>query len=198
MYKSIVFLSILFISFSSIAQSDVEYSFEGTRNGEKIDFKVVIHSGSTCQGITLERGLDSFNFAPIAIQYGVCGNANFDQLYRFSDTMPPSNQPIFYRLQLGDFATPFIQFVFLKLAKDRPTLFPNPSTSTMNVYFPNSDVQYFDLNVIDNKGVLQFQELNIRSESTMLNTSKLSAGSYILQLRNQKTNNIIHEKFIVE
>lgn len=176
----------------------MEYSFEGTRNGEQIDFKVVIHSGSTCQGIKLERGEDTLDFEPIAVQYGVCGNANFDQLYRFSDTMPLTNQPIFYRLQLGNFITPYISFVFLKLAKDKPTLFPNPSSKELNIHFSNQTVDFFELKVIDNSGKVQIQQANIRAENLLLNISSLSSGNYILQLRNTKSNLLSYEKFIVD
>lgn len=184
------------MSVSLFAQDEVSFDKSIIEGNGILRFRVNIHSGSTCNGIFLERSIDSLNFELVDAEYGVCGSANFDVPYILIDSNPIFNQKVYYKFQLGDFSTEAFSYLFIQKNKEGITMYPNPSNGVVNILFPNSQRSFFDVKIINNQGLLMMSEANVREDSLKVLTEKLASGVYTVIVVST-INNIRYESKLV-
>jgi hypothetical protein len=196
--KSILTALLLIISMGSYAQGDFKYRFSGVADDDKAAISIVIERGSTCQGIYIERSLDSLNFTEVGHISGVCGSADFDQSYQYTDNNPVPDKRNYYRVRFGlnGPVSNVIGITFVAVGKDGYKLTPNPIKDNAILYFNNPDNNTYKLEVYDLNGKTVLSINNIKSEKVLFNVGTLENGTYSFRL-STTGNKKISGKFIV-
>lgn len=176
-----LFCSII-ISFSGFGQ--IHENFKAQRTEENVYLSWTITEGNTCNGIQVQRSVDSINFETIHDIQGVCGSTSKKVLYDFTDTMPEIGSKNYYRLILGTTGVSEIISIQLDdIDSDELKIFPNPSVNNISIQYGTI---YARLVIFDIKGnKLYEKELN---NSQMLKISKddIQSGVYLFTFYTNK------------
>ena len=179
---------LLFLTVLSHAQIDgFEYDFEQPVQVENsVLIKWTLISGSTCNGTSIGRSTDSIHYEVIGGIDGVCGSANFNISYDFTDNSPVPNTRNYYRLEFGrvGFSETLSVFVVI-LDADGVLVIPNPVTDKSVIHFKNSQNKSFVLSLYDYNGKQVRQEQNLTQEKHEFKKDGLPPGVYFFQLASE-------------
>src|ERR1041385_7420535 len=137
------YLLLLLFSFFPVAlfaQVDTLLSdFHLFTTHENIILSWTIKSGSTCNGIGIQRSGNDTAFTEIGHIAGDCGNLTEPVPFTFTDESPLENRINYYRLQLGTYGyTKSISTEFIKLSEGKYLIRPNPVRDNAIINFQNS------------------------------------------------------------
>ena len=142
----------------------------------------------------IERSSDGRRFSRIGSVIAA-GNSNAISRYSYIDDMPLKGLN-YYRLKQIDLDG---KFAYSEVAQvnfdggERLFVFPNPAADQLTVQLP-ANSRFTSVHIIDISGKLVLQKQLASGSSTLkLNIRSLSPGSYVLQLRGEKT---IQQKFL--
>lgn len=74
------------------------------------------------------------------------------------------------------------------------TVFPNPFNQTLTLQFDTQADR--SIYLFDSAGKLAFEKQNFQLQSAQLNTSAMACGIYFLQIKDNETGTIFHQKLI--
>lgn len=176
-----------FVLLVSIAAGQIdgfEYDFEQPFQFENsVVVKWTLISGSTCNGTIIERSTDSIHYEPIGSIDGICGSANFNIPYEFTDNSPVRNTRNFYRLEFGrvGFSESLSVFVVI-LDADGVLVMPNPVSDKSVIHFQNNQNKSFVFTLYDYSGKQVRQLPNVTDDKIVFDKIGLSSGVYFFQL----------------
>lgn len=193
--KCVLILFHLFL-FSS-AQSQKHPALESF-TAHKIDDAVllnwVISGGNTCNGVSIQRAEEGFNFQDVGHIPGVCGDAEFDIPYQFLDDNINSSGLFKYRLELGQLGlTEALELYFYNFEERNFIHIRLASQSKIIFDLPDSEEFVFSLYSLN--GNLIHSKLSRGSNPIDL-PRHLSAGIYILSAVSGTIT--IYEKIFIE
>jgi hypothetical protein len=151
-------------------------------NSVKIDFTVL--SGNTCNGIDILRSNDSLNYFVVGDISGICGSASTDESYSFTDNNPKVNSDNFYKLDLKQLGFSAIVKIHVYEQSNSLIVFPNPVSSTLNLYAPFQNSKFSSFDVYDIYGKVIIGNKEIITNPFEINVENLLRGIYFIVIRN--------------
>jgi hypothetical protein len=156
LYIFLVFLSLLHSV--SLAQDEgrkhpILDNFDAFEDHGRVILQWTIARGNTCLGIGIFRSTDSINYLKIGGIEGICGDFENPVTYVHLDDFPVSGELNYYRLELGfqGFSIPVV--VDLREPdKESVLVYPNPTSSVVNVKIQNSGEIQYVLQLHDSQG----------------------------------------------
>jgi hypothetical protein len=140
-YPSVVLLILLSIFTSSSIYAQAAYlldNFTVSESNGKVNIRLTLSAGSTCDGIRFYRSPDSTNFEEIGHIAGVCGLSSFPTNYEFLDNDPIVNKKSYYKIELGVYGyTDVLSIEVMQLSSIDLIIRPNPVQSLTTVFFNN-------------------------------------------------------------
>lgn len=198
-----VFVIVLFLI---VFQNKVVYSqdnliidtYSAFETNGKVYLDWIIKTGNTCNGIGIQRSIDSINFNTIAHIEGVCGNLNSPQPFSYIDEAPVKNRINYYRLELGGKGfTRALAIEFIDLSNETYQLRPNPCSQQTRLYFDNPGKEVVSFNLYHQNAKELYNE-KLNGEYIDIDTSTLSSGIYVFTISNQQTKLLTAGKIIVQ
>jgi hypothetical protein len=195
------YLPTLFLLFFNIPFSDAQnppslQSFKIERFRDEILIVWEISSGNLCSGLKIEHSIDSLNFLGIFDYPGICGNSSVSERYSFSHMHPVANSLNFYRIDLNTNGTSETLKVFYADLKEKNySLFPNPVSTSTNLYFNNPDNETVTFRIYNLNGKEFINQSNIRTGIIPIGSFKLPSGIYHFSI--DKGKEIINGKFVI-
>lgn len=190
-YIKSIFVFLVFITTQfAIAQTNIAHRFNIKMDNETVFIGITIKAGSTCQGISIERSLDSLKFEEIGGIDGTCGSSFTDVPYTFTDLSPVQNAVNHYRLKFGENGYSAIEKVLFVRLIGGAKVIPNPVGAQTQIYFANPDRKNATFNLIDIRGQLVMTITDIKQDNFEVNTSNLASGVYAFSLRGEGINKI--------
>lgn len=172
------FLWIVFgLPFSLFSQ--LYENFELEQFQESIFISWTMTTGSTCNGIEIQRSSDSINFVKIHEIQGVCGSSTKKVHYNFTDYEAQKNQKYFYRLKLGTQGVSEIKSIsfFTTLGKS-VLIYPNPVKSIINIILQEDN--FNEMMIVSLSGKLLYKE-EITNQKIIQYPIDLPKGVYLFQ-----------------
>lgn len=155
------------------------FTLQEMTSGVMIDWN--IRGGNTCEGMDVERSLDSLHFEAVHRFEGICGNVDRPMPYRFFDPDPPGFRKIHYRIKLGSVGYSSVKGLFVQQLKESDHRFyPNPvrKEATLLLYTVTGTV---DLRIFDARGSL-VRTFNTRTGPELkLDLADLPSGIYLYE-----------------
>ncbi|MCW5907015.1 MAG: T9SS type A sorting domain-containing protein [Chitinophagales bacterium] len=182
-YTAIV-TTLLWVSFAT-GQNEVDYRLSALLTKGKVQLNITIKAGSTCNGIFIERSVDSLYYNEVGDIAGVCGSSDADVPYTFIDVAPVPNSVNYYRVRFGDYFYSAPVSVLNVVLSNQYKVVPNPAVQNAVIYFDNEDKETFELNVSDSNGRLVLQLTDIKDNKVSVNTGSFTAGNYYFLLRSK-------------
>jgi len=188
--KSIFVFLMLCVGQFAGAQTDIVHRFSAKLDNETVFIGVIIKAGSTCQGISIERSLDSLQFEEVGKIEGTCGSSFTDVPYTFTDLSPAQNAANYYRLKFGENGYSAIEKVLFVRLIGGAKVIPNPVGAQTQIYFANPDRKNATFNLFDIRGQLVMTITDIKQDNFEVNTSNLASDVYTFSLRGEGINKI--------
>lgn len=146
--SKLVFFMPLFLLFmeQNYAQFEINY-FIATQINENVKLSWEVSTGSTCNGMQIERSTDSINYFYIGQIDGVCGSSSAAQKFEFIDINPAPFKRNYYRI-IASSGESFYQSIFYNYVKDSYCVVQNPVSSSSILYFKQNQqfiVTFYDL-----------------------------------------------------
>lgn len=171
--------------------------FSATHKDGIVYLDWIMHSGSVCLGIVVERSEDSVNFKEIGDISGICGNLTKPVQYYFTDEFPVLNKKMFYRLSFVGFAySDVITIVAVDVNKDEYSLFPNPAAGMSTLNFYNPKIENHSIIVLNSSGT-EVMRLTTTEDKFMIDTERLDAGIYQFLIFNSSYSNTVSGRMVV-
>jgi len=85
------------------AQDDFVERFSAIQSGSVVHLNWSIAQGNLCNGQGIQRSSDGLYFSTIGFLDGVCGSLSESVKYTFTDSLPPANSTVYYRIDLGPY-----------------------------------------------------------------------------------------------
>ncbi|UKN03220.1 T9SS type A sorting domain-containing protein [Paracrocinitomix mangrovi] len=194
--RIVVFISFLLLTGISYSQS-LKSTFKINQLNGEVHLSLTIHSGNTCNGLTIYRSKDSLNFESIGVIDGYCGSLTESITYNFTDENPIVNQVSYYRFELMGLESSEIKSIkVIDLEGKNFKIWPNPISDTATIYFNNDLQKEIAFNVYDLSGKLVYS-LNTSSSEIPIDTSEFVNGTFIFVIRDEDKE-VAKGKFIVQ
>ena len=179
MFKSILLLLLVGFKASTSAQSSSALDdFAAFENDGKIYLNWTLGAGSTCNGIQIQRSMDSLSFYQIGEIPGVCGSNSAAQRYTFVDSFPILNSNHYYRLELGGVGySEVINVRVLGSTKELFSVFPVPVVDVFEVCDLNKSPLSKKLTIVDAYGN-KYCTTEWQGECKQLDWSAAPSGLY--------------------
>jgi hypothetical protein len=151
--KSFLFILITCTILTAYSQQTILDRFQATVNNSQVYLSWTIKQGSTCNGISITRSVDSLTFVEIGDIEGICGDALVPVNYNFTDANPMFNRKNYYRLELGDVGpSNIISVAVISLDSKGYYVFPNPGNVSSRIYFENTQFEKAELKLFTVNG----------------------------------------------
>jgi hypothetical protein len=199
-FLKLIILLISFLRLSCLlAQTgsiSLDYFNINEYNGD-VYIDITLSKGNTCNGIIIQRSLDTTNFEEITHLEGVCGNTSFPISYNFLDENPILNQISYYRVQFGNNSySEIIEILIIDNQVSEYQLRPHPANGETTLYFNNQPGVNYELMLfsIDGTKVLTSKSL---SNKFSIETSTLNNGFYVFSIKQSSASEFINGQLIV-
>lgn len=192
----ITFLKVSFM-FSQNGSISLDYFNIIEYNGN-VFIDITLSEGNTCNGIHVQRSLDTINFEEINFLEGICGNTSSPTSYNFLDENPILNKTSYYRVEFGNnIFSEIIEILIIDNQENKYQIRPNPSNEETTLYFnsqPGNKNELLLFNIYGTK-ILSLTSL---SNQFYINTSSLNNGLYIFLIKQGSANKNINGQLIVK
>jgi hypothetical protein len=169
-----------------MAQTEIEYRFSASLENGQTYMRIVIEAGSTCNGIFIERSVDSVSFEEIGAIPGICGSSDADVPYDFTDSSPVANHRNYYRIRFGDNGfSEVLSVLYIALSKHYKVI-PNPARANVMLHFSNPSNAYYTLSVFNSDGRMVLNPGGTNTEMLPFSVHELLAGTYFFMLSSNK------------
>jgi hypothetical protein len=187
------------MAFASLGQNeDVIGKLSAVQFNGKILLSWNIQKGYTCNGITIERSLDSLNFEPVGSIEGVCGSATAVVEYDFTDISPELNSINYYRLLLGGVGYSWVVSEnIIDISSNGFVMAPNPVENQAVLYFENGAQLGYNFKIINAQGVVVHSEV-ISTDEIDVDVHAYQSGIYFFLLEGIESSTILRGKFLVK
>ena len=199
-YLKLITLLISFLKlsclFSQTGSISLDYFDIKQYNGD-VYVDITLSEGNTCNGIIIQRSLDTIYFQNIAQFEGICGNTSLPTSYNFLDENPIINQTSYYRVQFGNnIYSEIIEILIIDSQDNEYQLRPHPANDEATLYFNNQPGITYELTLfnIDGTKVLTSKSL---SNNFLIETSTLINGFYVFSINKGSANKSINGQLIV-
>ncbi len=184
--KRIFITLVLLTGFSSVSISQADgllASFSITQSENKVVINFSIHGGASCDGVILERRLESDTDYKVAGGIsGVCGGSEFEEFYTIVDEAPYFNETNIYRLRLGNQGFSRENSIIVVELVDDYKIYPQPANDQLFIQFDNPNQEPVSLSIfsLDGKTVLN----NVLSNQALISVdvSDFRQGIYFFEL----------------
>lgn len=200
--KHILFIAALFCSTFLFTQNETGHPILDSYNVLEISGKVyvdvTISGGNTCNGIEVQRSVDSLNFIEVGKVDGICGNSAKPVSYSFVDEYPIKNKKSYYRVLLGERGYTTVTSITIIDTKELGfQVRPNPANERATIFFENpySDTFQLELFNLSGKKILQ---LSSSSNAFDLNTFNLQNGLYFFSISKALNQEKVIGKLVVQ
>jgi len=167
-------------SFHAQAQEHPFLSRFGLLEGDGqviIDWTMI--AGSTCDGIVIERSLDSILFEPVGRIFGLCGAIAEPVEYRYVDGDPPEFRKVYYRIELGGNGYSSIRSILLERLFSAEHLFvPSPVSGVGVLLLRVPPETVFSVEFWSASGMLQHR-VEARGSRVEVPTDGWEPGTYL-------------------
>jgi len=167
---------------STYGQLSPLQGFSIVQDGDVVEVRFAIRGGASCNGVDLERSVDSLSYSLVAFIPGVCGGSAFTEYYDILDAEPIVGQKVFYRLKLGGqgYSEPRA-FTFIRLG-DGVTVFPNPTSDVVRIKLDNPGSIPWSVAVHFGDGRL-YKEFNFSGgDEALFSVAEWSSQVYFLRI----------------
>lgn len=185
-------LCAVLISQINIAQNAVEYTnFNAVKIDKVVRIDFTLNSGSTCNGIYIERGTDSFNLIEIGSFAGQCGSPLEPVHYSFIDENPIINSDNYYRLNFGGAEiSNVISLHFAAVGYKEISINPNPNNGEFDLVFNNPLMEEWHVEFVSILGEVVYIT-SVNSEKIHIELPDVVKGIYYVRLSNYNNNSLI-------
>ncbi|MFN3916682.1 MAG: T9SS type A sorting domain-containing protein [Flavobacteriales bacterium] len=190
-----VFILLPVLSGSVFAQHPMLDQMTVQQEGTYVFINWTISIGETCNGIKIERAVNSSMFEQIGFIDGECGNPGFAVSYSFTDFHPVANAYNIYRLDLGGRGyTDEVSVFYVNTKEKGYVLSSNPILPDTKLYINNPRAENWILKIYRSNGQIDSQR-QTNSDFFMLNSVEFNSGLYLFSISNGTQ--IFSGKFVV-
>jgi len=183
---------------TSAQSSEILGKFSASETSRSVYLNWSIFAGSTCNGIQIQRSIDSINFVQIGNIPGICGSTTYVQSYDFTDDNPVKNKINYYQLTLGNTGVSEILSVDVINIQNRGyQIRPNPVTNHAKIYFANERKEEHQFTLFNQWGAQLFS-LKTVQEYFDLDASSLSSNVYLFAITDSQNATIAKGKLVVQ
>ncbi len=197
--KLLFYLLLLIAATSAYAQSHPilgKFFVSETKGSVFLSWSII--AGSTCNGIQIYRSVDGINFSQVGEIAGVCGSANFEQPYSFTDNTPVKNKVNYYRLELGSQGiSQTVSIEIVDIENSGYQIRPQPANAETKIYFNNNNRKEQQLTLYNVSGI-EISTSTTNEDFFKLNTSLLPSGLYFFTISISGTPPTIKGKLLVQ
>lgn len=185
---------IIFLLFPLVVSSQIYEDFELQQVNDKVFVSWTLKEGNTCNGMEVQRSVDSLNFLKIHEIAGICGSADKKEFYDFTDSDVHHNQKYYYRLKLGVQGVTEIKSIdfFSTLGKE-VLVFPNPSKEGYTFVFNEEKYHTVEFYSISGQKVWVYQFDYVKS---IFLDPNLRSGVYLVKFISDQ--NSILQKVVID
>jgi len=182
--------------FAQTEGQDILSHFSVSQVGNQIRVSLTIEAGeSSCQGIELERKVESGLYEVIDMVPGICGGSEFEESYVLLDENPVSGQSLSYRLFLGNVGrSEVISLIFVPLI-DGIAIYPNPASTEFTILLDKQIGEECNIEIIDIAGRIVYSLESTIDSMFAINSVHWHAGTY--QIRAYNENFDIRKKLVI-
>ena len=140
-------LFIFIVSYESKSQFEIGY-FNAIQLGNKVKLTWEVKAGSTCNGMQMERSVDSLNYFFIDEVEGICGSGSSAQSFELYDESPLNYQTNYYKLIAGTGET-FFASVLYSFVNEGSFFIQNPVNLSSTLFFEDNQnfvVNFYQIN----------------------------------------------------
>lgn len=138
-----------------------------------------IEGGSTCDGLEVQRSLDSLQFTTIHRIDGICGDPAVPRHYDLFDTDPPELTRAFYRIMLGFDGYSSVKAIrYSGLIRSDQRFFPNPVSDLAVLVLNLPRAGRVDLEIFDVHGCLVYARAGESGPQFTMDLGALPSGTY--------------------
>ena len=142
-----------------------------------------VRAGNQCEDIEIEHSSDSIHFENIGLYAGICGNTNTDESYTYTHDSPIPNRTNYYRLNLGIYGYSSVQKIQdISLNQKGYLLIANPSSTSLTLFFDNTNRAKHTLFLFDSKGKLVNAVMGITEGSVQIQRQAMENGIYFFSI----------------
>jgi hypothetical protein len=182
--------------FSQTGSISLDYFNIDEYNGN-VYIDITLSEGNTCNGIIIQRSLDTIYFEEITHLEGICGSTSFPTSYNFLDENPILNQTSYYRVQFGNnIYSEIIEILIIDSKDNEYQLRPHPANNETTLYFNNQPGVSYELTLFSIDGIKIRTSIS-SSNKFFIETSTLNNGFYIFSIKQGSTNYFINGQLIV-
>ncbi len=183
-YKNIVFAVVLvwLLPISGVAQGAFVSSFNVEVRDGKAYLRWTLHAGNTCNGISILRSIDTFDYKPVGEIFGVCGSTDTAQTFLFTDDKPVANKTNYYKLRFGYQGETAVASVFL-ISPNTLLLSSNPVSNSFTMRYANKHRELASAVLYDLSGRQVANDMS-KGELLHIDVSGLPNGIYIYSFQN--------------
>jgi hypothetical protein len=182
--------------FSQTGSISLDY-FDIKQFNGNVYVDITLSEGNTCNGIIIQRSLDTIYFQNIAQFEGICGNTSSPTSYNFLDENPIINQTSYYRVKFGtNIYSEIIEILIIDSKDNEFQLRPHPANNETTLYFNNEPGFSYELTLFSIDGI-KMRTLISSSNKFFINTSTFNNGFYIFSIKQGSTNYFINGQLIV-
>jgi hypothetical protein len=139
-------------------------------------------AGNTCDGITILRGTDSLDLAPVGNIAGICGSIGAPVPFHWTDADPLEFTTLYYRLRLGVNGYSSVQAIaFDQLTRTGHRVLPNPAIDAVSLVVRTSPTSEMDLMVRSLSGRVMREVTGHHGHRFDLDVSSWPAGTYLYE-----------------
>ena len=186
-------------SFSTIyAQNEeVVLNLTATEFNGKVLLSWAVTQGNTCNGILVQRGSDSTNYAQIGAIEGICGSTAETIDYQFTDPNPNVNETNYYRLSLGGIGFSYpVNVEVIDAGNQAYIVAPNPVSNESQLIFDNENHEEITISIFNERGAL-VHETRTTEQSISINRALFTQGVYLFVLKSTGVVESFSGKFTV-
>lgn len=199
-YLKLIIILISFLKFSSLFSQTGSIAldfFDIKQYNGNVYVDITLSQGNTCNGIIIQRSLDTIYFQNIAQFEGICGNTSSPTRYNFLDENPIQNQTSYYRVKFGNnIYSEIIEILIIDNQNNDYQLRPHPANNETTLYFNNQPGVSYELILFSIDGI-KIRTLKSSSNKFFIETSTLNNGFYIFLIKQGSTNYFINGQLIV-
>lgn len=178
-----------------------EHPFLGAYELSELEGRIrvswTILGGSTCNGQSVERSLDSTTFVTVYAEEGICGDVSVPIPYEWIDAAPPELSTLYYRIKLGLDGYSSVRSVhFDQLTSADHRLYPSPTQGDARLVLKIAPGTPVDLLLMDAAGHRSWEAFDLPGPSVELDLAGLAPGVYIY--RATAAGRIFTGRFVLE
>ena len=194
-YLKLIIILISFLKFSSLFSQTGSISldfFDIKQYNGNVYVDITLSQGNTCNGIIIQRSLDTIYFQNIAQFEDICGNTSSPTSYNFLDENPILNQTSYYRAKFGNnIYSEIIEILIIDSQNNEYQLRPHPANNETTLYFNNQPGVSYELMLFSVDGI-KIRTSKSSTNKFFIETSTLNNGFYIFLIKQGSTNYFIN------